>query len=326
MEESHIDLSKIFNQLKDETFSKAFPIDGKVFLLSLSGGADSVFLFHFLCFLKENHDFTFEAIHFNHNLRDKESDQDEAFCRKLCNDFFVPLYVKHFTFDKIKNLQDSARKARYKSLKKYLSQKENAFLLTAHHLDDSLESFLIGLHQGRLDSRILSLNKLQLSHKILRPLVSLKKEMIVSYLNESNLIYRTDSSNLDIKYLRNFYRESSIMKYSDDLFKIQNYLTEVEESKKNLFLAMLSGKTINDSNFKIKKEDIKSYSITFKKEFFYYIIQKNFVKFMAKLDVKRIEQLFNINRFGKKTFILSKYENKKLCVIEYSKKYEILVD
>ena len=67
MAESHTDLSKVLSKLRDETFSKTFPIDGKVFLLSLSGGADSVFLFHFLNFLKKNHECGFRAVHFNHN-------------------------------------------------------------------------------------------------------------------------------------------------------------------------------------------------------------------------------------------------------------------
>ncbi|MCJ8344816.1 tRNA lysidine(34) synthetase TilS [bacterium] len=322
MAELHTDLSNIFQKLREETFSKTFPIDGKVFLLSLSGGADSVFLFHFLCYLKSCEQFQFEAIHFNHNLRDEESDLDELFCKDLCEQYEVKLHLEHLSISKTKNLQDDARRLRYDKLKSYLKS-ENCYLLTAHHLDDSLESFLIGLHQGRLDSRILSLKKVQEKHKILRPLVKLKKEEILDYLDLHSFRFRIDSSNSNIKYLRNYYRHSSLMNISEDLARIQNYLSDCESDKKQIFSGINYQSCHISSSFKILKEDLIDYSFEFRVEFFYFFIQNHFSEFMSKLDMKRVEQLLATLRFGKKTFQISKTPSHYLNIIEFSKSYEL---
>ena len=61
--------------------------------VALSGGADSVALLHFLCSLRQEHRLTIKACHINHLLRGEESERDEAFVRKLCRKWQVPLRV-----------------------------------------------------------------------------------------------------------------------------------------------------------------------------------------------------------------------------------------
>jgi tRNA(Ile)-lysidine synthase len=320
--ELHTDLSKVFSKLRDDTFSKTFPIDGKVFLLSLSGGADSVFLFHFLNFLKKILGCDFRAIHFNHQLRETESDGDEAFCSALCDLHGIDLVVYNLSFDSVGNLQDDARNARYQILKEQMSHDE-CFLLTGHHASDSIESFLIGFHQGRLDTRILGLQAVQIGHNILRPLVNLSKKIILEILHANKLEYRSDSSNSNVKYLRNYYRHSSFNLISNELSNIQSYLSKAEEEKKHIF-ASIPYSCENKLTILIKK-DISKLSISMKKELFYYIHQKHYTQFMKRLDMKRVELVLSINRFGQKTFHTSSFEDKKLNVIEYSKKYEFVI-
>lgn len=321
MAESHTDLSKVFSTLRDDTFSKTFPIDGKVFLLSLSGGADSVFLFHFINYLKTNYSCSFRAIHFNHQLRDDESNGDEAFCKELCSLNEVHLDIYNLDLQSSGNLQDDARAARYKILKQHMTE-EDSYLLTAHHASDSIESMLIGFHQGRLDSRLLSLQVIQEAHRILRPLVNLKKESIVELLDSNNLEYRVDSSNTNIKYLRNYYRHSGFNIMTNELGRMQSYFTSMEQSKKELFRAIPC--SFDHGVTLICKVDLKHMSHALKIEYFYYLHQEFHASFMKKLDMKRIDLLLSKNRFGKKTFHVSTFQNKQLNVIEYSKKYEIV--
>ena len=65
----------------------------KTVAVGFSGGADSVALLFACYLLKEKLDITLEAAHFNHHLRGEESDRDEAFVRKLCDQFDIPLHV-----------------------------------------------------------------------------------------------------------------------------------------------------------------------------------------------------------------------------------------
>ena len=83
-------------------------------IAALSGGADSVALTFALYLLKEKLDFTLEAAHFNHNLRGKDSDADEAFVRKFCHRFDIPLPVGGArVVSGKKGLDAAARDARY---------------------------------------------------------------------------------------------------------------------------------------------------------------------------------------------------------------------
>ncbi|MCO4781261.1 MAG: tRNA lysidine(34) synthetase TilS [Candidatus Cloacimonetes bacterium] len=322
MAESHTDLNRVYSKLREKTFSKTFPIAGKVFLLSLSGGADSVFLFHFLVFLNLNYHCTFEAIHFNHQLRDQESDEDVDFCKNLCKKHGVKLTVHNLKFKSVANLQEDARNSRYKILKEKMSG-QSCYLLTGHHGSDSIESFLIGFHQGRLDSRILKLQSVLSVHNILRPLVHYDKKSILDFLDKNGFKYRSDSSNEAIKYLRNYYRHSSLSKSTDCISNIQSYLTNVEKQKVILFSQIPYQS--EEGVLRVIKNDMDCMSKSLKREFFYYLHQKFYARFMRKLDMKRVDSLLNTNRFGKKIFHVSSHHQETLNIIEYSKKYEFVI-
>ena len=66
---------------------------GDTVVCAVSGGADSVALLVALYLLREKLEIRLEAAHFNHHLRGEESDRDEAFVRKLCDQFDIPLHV-----------------------------------------------------------------------------------------------------------------------------------------------------------------------------------------------------------------------------------------
>ncbi|MEM9053606.1 MAG: tRNA lysidine(34) synthetase TilS, partial [Bacteroidota bacterium] len=114
-------------------------------LLAVSGGVDSMVLLH-LCIeagLKP------VVAHANFKLRDAESDGDESFVKDACTKLKIPFYSKEFSLkDKASGIQDSARKLRYHWFSSLMQQENLRFILTAHHLDDRIETFFINFMRG----------------------------------------------------------------------------------------------------------------------------------------------------------------------------------
>ena len=118
-------------------------------LIAISGGLDSVVLAH-LC---HSLDFDIALAHCNFKLRAEESDADEAFVLKLAEDINVELFIEHFDteayamYHKI-SIQMAARELRYDWFYKLADHLDFDYILTAHHADDNLETFLINLSRG----------------------------------------------------------------------------------------------------------------------------------------------------------------------------------
>jgi len=193
-------------------------------ILAISGGRDSVFLFHVLNKLNYN----FELAHCNFKLRSEESDIDEIFVNKLAKNYAIKLHVKCFetsVYAKKNSLsiQMAARNLRYEWLNK-LKYKTNAkYIITAHHKDDNVETFFINLFRGTGVKGLLAINKK--NKDIVRPLLFLSREEINSYINLNNISYREDSSNSSNKYVRNLIRNEIIPKIKEINPSIQNTIT-----------------------------------------------------------------------------------------------------
>ena len=121
----------------------------KPFLIACSGGLDSVVLTH-LC---SGNKLKFALAHCNFRLRGEQSDADEAFVKQLSENLEVPFHITHFDTlgyvnDKKVSIQMAARTLRYTWFQRILKQHGYGKVLTAHHLDDTLETFLINLSRG----------------------------------------------------------------------------------------------------------------------------------------------------------------------------------
>ncbi|PZQ77212.1 MAG: tRNA lysidine(34) synthetase TilS, partial [Flavobacterium johnsoniae] len=121
----------------------------KKLLLALSGGLDSMVLVHLL---KES-GCTFTMAHCNFQLRGNESDGDEKFIRDFALQNKIQLFVtrfdtESFATDNKLSIQVAARQLRYIWFYQLLEENKLDYILTAHHLDDNLETFLINLTRG----------------------------------------------------------------------------------------------------------------------------------------------------------------------------------
>lgn len=180
-----------------------FPsITSQKILLAVSGGIDSMILADL--FLKSN--INFAVVHCNFKLRDASSDLDQKFVEEYCNQNNIPFFTTSFdtsAFSKDFKLstQVAARKLRYNYFYEILEKENFDFIATAHHLDDSIETFFINLSRG---TGIDGLTGIPIqNNKIIRPLLHLSRKEIENYAFENTLAWREDTSNATDYYLRN---------------------------------------------------------------------------------------------------------------------------
>lgn len=187
-----------------------FPfLQGKKLLLAVSGGIDSMVMVDL--FRKANANFA--IAHCNFQLRSAESDADEVFLETFAQTNNIPFFsirfdTKTFAEDFKLSTQMAARELRYKWFHELLKTKGYDFLLTAHHADDNLETFLINLSRGTGIEGLTGIPK-QVG-TVVRPLLDFSRNEIEEYANENRLQWREDSSNASDKYLRNKIRHDVV--------------------------------------------------------------------------------------------------------------------
>lgn len=171
-------------------------------LLALSGGADSMVLADLL--LKSGSNFS--VAHCNFQLRGDESDEDENFVKNFCEQNHIRYFIKKFEVKKFKqsgnySTQMAARELRYTWFEELVNEYKFDFLLTAHHLGDSFETFLINLLRGTGTKGLTGIKNQ--SNNLLRPLLNWSKAEILEYAVQNKVSWREDRSNLENDYVRN---------------------------------------------------------------------------------------------------------------------------
>ncbi|MEK6479297.1 tRNA lysidine(34) synthetase TilS [Catalinimonas sp. 4WD22] len=178
-------------------------------LLAVSGGIDSVVMADL--FAEANFDFA--ITHCNFHLRGEESDGDEAFVRQLARQYEVDCFVKAFeTTDYAEqekvSIEMAARKLRYDWFNTLLNQHNYAFVATAHHKNDVLETMLFNLSRGTGIAGLHGI--LPKKANIIRPLLFAGRKQIENYAKQKKLNWREDRSNQDEKHRRNLIRRKVI--------------------------------------------------------------------------------------------------------------------
>jgi tRNA(Ile)-lysidine synthase len=176
-------------------------------LVAFSGGPDSTALLAAVSEIAKQCSLQVHACHINHSLRGDESDEDENFCRELCKQWNIPLHVRKVqTNNKSEN---DLRDLRYQQLAEVAGELGAKICLTGHTLDDQIETMLFRLFRGTGPSGLLGIPVCRrLSDKlfVLRPLLSLNRSDCQDFLDRRGVKARTDSSNKEDIYSRNFIR------------------------------------------------------------------------------------------------------------------------
>lgn len=178
-------------------------------LVAVSGGKDSVCLSHLLSLAEYN----FSIAHCNFKLRGKESDEDANFVRQFAADLGVNYFEKEFNTTQYAeenklSIQEAARQLRYSWFRELKEQNAFSKILTAHHQEDSVETFFINLFRT---SGLAGLTGIAVvSNDVVRPLLFASRNQIEKHIATFKLSYREDSSNAATDYLRNKIRHELI--------------------------------------------------------------------------------------------------------------------
>lgn len=210
---------------------KNFPfLKDKKIVIACSGGLDSMVLADLLIKLH----YGVALAHCNFSLRGSESDGDEVFVNKYGEDKQLKVHTKRFDTHayaethKI-SIQLAARELRYRWFEKLLNDFQYDYLLTAHHLDDDIETFMINFSRG---TGLRGLTGIPMQNqKILRPLLDFSRAEIHEYAVKNNVIWREDSTNKNTDYMRNNLRHTVI----PALKKVTpEFLQNFQTTRKNL--------------------------------------------------------------------------------------------
>ncbi|MBP3843717.1 MAG: tRNA lysidine(34) synthetase TilS [Prevotella sp.] len=191
-------LSKVKDYIKQHNLLNS----NDLYIVALSGGADSVALLLFL----DEMGYQVHAAHCNFHLRGAESDRDEAFCESLCLQKNIPFHRIHFdtlTYAETHHVsvEMAARELRYGYFEQLRKDIGASGICVAHHRDDSVETVLLNLIRG---TGLRGLTGIQpRKGYILRPLLCVSRQEIEHFLQERGQEYVTDSTNLVADVLRN---------------------------------------------------------------------------------------------------------------------------
>jgi tRNA(Ile)-lysidine synthase len=204
---------------------KLFKKDDKL-LVAVSGGCDS----SVLSFLLYQNGFTFSLAHCNFHLRGSDSNADELFVEKLAENYNVKLYKQHFETNQyaIKNkysIEEAARVLRYQWFEDLRETEGFDYIVTAHHLNDKVETMFINIAAGTGIKGLRSIK--EKNGFIVRPLLFAEKKSIEQYAENNKIEYRFDKSNLNTDIVRNRVRKNIIPEFE----KINvSFLKKMEEN------------------------------------------------------------------------------------------------
>ncbi len=179
---------------------------GDSLLVACSGGADSTALVYLLLELRRETPFKLRLAHFNHRLR-PAADGDERFVRAEARKLGLPLAVerrdvKAYARSKKLNLEEAARILRYGFLERAAARAEATRIATGHTLNDQAETLLIRLLRGTGPRGLAGIHPV-MKGRIIRPLIEISRTDIEAFCRRKKLLFRTDETNRDRRFLRN---------------------------------------------------------------------------------------------------------------------------
>ncbi|MBI3765511.1 MAG: tRNA lysidine(34) synthetase TilS [Ignavibacteriales bacterium] len=188
---------------------------GGTIIMAVSGGVDSMVMLHAVCALQKEWKLTLAVAHFNHQLRGKESEEDESFVRSCARERGLECYIERTDTAAVAeakklSVQEAARELRYAFFNKLRTSLGFDRVATAHHADDNAETILFNLIRGAGVHGLAGIQALRNDLSVIRPLLFATREDIEQYATSHSVRYREDSTNAKADYTRNFLRQTLI--------------------------------------------------------------------------------------------------------------------
>lgn len=213
------------------------------FLLAVSGGVDSVILFHAFVALRQKYGIQFKVAHINHQLRIDAAKREQNFIAEICRQNDVAIFervwqhqgIEHLT----ENVEAQAREFRYQNFADIMRAEEIQQLVTAHHMNDQAETVLMRLiHGNRIESisGIRAISPLYTwPHAIvIRPLLKIEKNTLYEIAAMKKLPFFEDESNQDMRYTRNRMRQQLIPLLEKENHKAVQHLADFGQDSQAL--------------------------------------------------------------------------------------------
>ena len=319
--------------------------------IALSGGVDSIVLFHLLVTEYKDSYKELVVFHINHGLRE-ESYEEAEFVEKFVKDFDVKFYKEELNMSDLERDSHTseemlARELRYQAFNKMAKLEGVTKLLTAHHKNDQVENILMRLLIGRsIDHSLAICEEIEMAGlTIYRPLLNSLKAELEEYAKEKNLHYYVDVTNFDTDYTRNNIRHNIVPLLNDinsgsfdNLINFANYYQNINN---NLKKAILSNK---DNYIFSRDEDkislVKDKFLELNEEEMYFLLKDLITDELGVFDIKQ-KAIFDVvsslkKNSGNKSYdlknnlkIISQYETLYIHKIEkkcYNDKIEIIID
>ena len=300
----------------------------KRLLIAFSGGRDSVFLLDILNKIGSDLNLSLYIAYTNHNLRGKESRLEEEFVIETTQKYNIPLFIKDIDPNtwlnlKRESIEMKARKIRYKFFHNIINNNSIDFILTAHHLDDRIETFFLNLLRSPSLDSLDSIPKK--NFKIIRPILDITREEIDNYIKSNNLRYIEDSSNIKYIYKRNIIRNKliPILKDIDTGYKksFKNFFDFIENDidliKKITKKAVKKLIVFNDKRFvALDFSKYKERHISIKKRIVDFLLKKlNYPTKPTKILFKKTLKPFDTNIYYKADSLIITKKNNLLWFI-----------
>lgn len=180
--------------------------DSDCIVVGISGGADSVSLFHFLCSIQSQYNLTLVGVHIHHGIRGIDADLDADYVAQLCENYNIRCEI--FRYDihkeaiKLKVTEEEAgRIIRYKVFTQILKKYNANKIAVAHNMNDQSETLIMRLFRGTGLRGLTGIPSIR--DNIIRPLIQCSRESIEEYCQENNLEYKKDYTNDMNIYTRN---------------------------------------------------------------------------------------------------------------------------
>lgn len=194
--------------------------ENDVVIVGVSGGADSVALLLILDELRKNRKFSIHVVHVNHGIRGADAAHDESYVQQLCEArgisfscvrVDVPVYAKEQKISEEEAGREVRRNAFQKAMKDYNGTK----IALAHHQEDNAETFFLNLARG---SKLKGLGGIYpVKGEYIRPLLCVGRKEIETFLEERNVKYCMDATNLEDTYMRNRIRNHVLPYFRDHI-------------------------------------------------------------------------------------------------------------
>ncbi len=241
----------IIERVKNTIINNHLIEKGEHIVIGLSGGPDSVCLFHILHRLEEELAIHLYAVHINHGLRPGAADEDQKYTEDLCTRYQVPCRTFSFDVNRIAresgmSSEDAGRQVRYQSFFEVAAQIENETggsvkIAVAQNMNDQAETVLMRILRGTGTEGLVGIEYLRTEKNrgIIRPLLDVSRAEIEAYCKDNGLNPRIDLTNLEPIYTRNKIRLELLPhlseNYNGNIVNALNRLSRIAKEDKDYF-------------------------------------------------------------------------------------------